>query len=273
MIKKILVPVAAAGIAFAAMGLNNELEITEYVIESPKVKKQTNLVFLSDIHSARFKDGGRELFKKIDSLKPDCIILGGDVFDKYSSDSEIESTYELVRNLVLKYKECFFITGNHELECKKTEEIKERLLESGVKVLGEESFITADDILIGGTDYVAFGEEDVICQKQKLIERSKESGLFTVLVRHVPMSADGDGDVDLILSGHNHGGLWRIPKTQIGAAGGGGKILPRYVHGKYYSHATPMIVGSGITTYSRLLPRLYNPPEIVGVSIIPNQTL
>lgn len=269
MIKRVLISTAVAGAVFAAAGLDNKLRLTQYVIKSDKVSKQINLAFLSDIHSMRYKDGGKKLFKIIDCAKPDCVILGGDIFDKYSNDSMINSTYELVRNLVLKYGECYFVTGNHEFESGKVNEIKSCLESLDVKVLGEKSYISSQNILIGGTDYVALGEDEVLLQKQGLIELSKEKGLFTVLARHVPMHTDGDENFDLILSGHNHGGLWRLPNTPFGVAGGGGKFFPRFVHGKYTSDGTAMIVGSGITTVTKILPRLYNPPEVVSVSIIP----
>lgn len=273
MIKKFLFATAVAGVAFTALGLDNNLTLTEYTLSSPKVTKPVNLVFLSDIHSMKFKDEGRKLFETIDRARPDCVLLGGDVFHKRGTEEDFERSYELVRNLALKYSNCCMATGNHEFNCGKADEIKHNLSGMNVKILGEESFVitTADGqrFLVGGTDYAGCNSEEVILQKQSFISRAEKTGLFSVLVRHVPMCTDGDEKIDLILSGHNHGGLWRLPKTSIGVAGGGGKIFPRYTHGKYNSNNSCLIVGSGITTETYLLPRLYNPPEVVSVSIVP----
>ncbi len=275
MIKKVLISTAVAGIAFAAMGLDNKLKLTDYTLTSPKVQKPVNIVFLSDIHSMKFKDGGKNLFETIDKAKPDCVLLGGDVFHKRGEEEDFERAFELTKNLALKYKSCCFVTGNHEFESGRAEEIKERVKSVGCHILGDESYIFSTDdgqqYLVGGTDYSGFGEEEVLLQKENFVKRAAETGLFSVLVRHIPMQVETDKNIDLILSGHNHGGLWRLPKTKVGAAGGGGKLFPKFTHGKYNFNNSCLIVGSGVTTETYYIPRLYNPPEVVLVSVVPQK--
>lgn len=275
MIKKVLISTAVAGIAFAAMGLDNKLKLTEYTLTSSKVQKPVNIVFLSDIHSMNFKDGGKKLFETIDSAKPDCVLLGGDVFHKRGVEEDFERAFELTKNLALKYKNCCFVTGNHEFESGRAEEIKERVKSVGCHILGDERFVFStvggQQYLVGGTDYSGFGEEEVLSQKENFVKRAAETGLFSVLVRHIPMQVETDKNIDLILSGHNHGGLWRLPKTKVGAAGGGGKLFPKFTHGKYNFNNTCLIVGSGVTTETYYIPRIYNPPEVVLVSVVPQK--
>ena len=273
MIKKLLISTVVAGVALAAFGFDNKLALTQYTLKSSKVTKPVNIVFLSDVHSMKFKDGGKKLFETIDRAKPDCVLLGGDIFHKYGTEDDFERAFEFMRNVSLKYKNCCFVTGNHEFESGKGDEIKQFSNKIGVNILGDESFVlsTSNDqkFLVGGTDYVGFGEDDVLLQKQNFVKEAETSQLFSVLVRHIPMKADGDEKIDLILSGHNHGGLWRLPKTKIGVAGGGGKLFPEYTHGEYKHNNSCLIVGSGITTETYLLPRFYNPPEVVSVSVVP----
>ncbi len=270
MIKKILLSTVVAGGLFALAGLDNKLRLTHYNLSSEKVDKRINIVFLSDLHSMSYKDGGKQLFRLIDKAEPCCVILGGDTFDKHSTDEMMNSTYDLIKNLVLKYDECYFATGNHELECGKVDEIKRTLTDMGVKVLGENSYTSKYGILVGGTDFAFWGnEEEVLKQKKSFASKVSQSSLFSVLVRHVPMKADFDEKIDLILSGHNHGGLWRLPKTNLGVAGGGGRFFPKYPHGKYSLGNTDLIVSSGLTVVTLLLPRIYNPPEVVSISINP----
>ncbi len=273
MIKKVLISAVVAGITFAVLGFDNKLKLTEYTLQSTKVHKSINIAFLSDIHSMKFKDGGKELFETVDKAKPDCVLLGGDVFHKFGDEEDFERTYELLKNLACKYQNCCLVTGNHEFECDKFDEISRRVTESGFRLLGDESCILktseGQSFLVGGTDYSGFGEEKVLLQKESFVNKAEETGLFSVLVRHIPMHVDSDEKTDLILSGHNHGGLWRLPKTRIGAAGGGGKLFPKYTHGKYNFNNCCLIVGSGITTETYLLPRIYNPPEVVSVTIVP----
>ena len=272
MIKKLLISTAAAGIAFAALGVDNKLRLTEYTLPSAKVEGPVNIAFLSDIHSMNFKDGGKALFEILDKAKADCILLGGDVFHKRGEQEDFERAFELVKNLTLKYKNCCFVTGNHEYESGRAQEIIDRIKSFGCHILGDESFVFATDggqrYLVGGTDYSGFGEEEALLQKDNFVKRAEETGLFSVLVRHIPMQVETDKNIDLILSGHNHGGLWRLPKTKIGAAGGGGKLFPKYTHGRYNFNNSCLIVGSGVTTETYYIPRLYNPPEVVLVSVV-----
>ncbi len=275
MIKRVLISTVAVGVVFAAVGFDNKLKFTEYTIESDKVSKPVRIAFLSDIHSAEYKDEGRRLFSLIDKAEPDCVLLGGDVFHKYASDESFNATYRLIKNIHLKYNNCCFVTGNHEIQCGKADEIKKSVSSLGINILGEESFVFTSSqgqpFLVGGTDFAGIGEDIVLTQKEHFIKKAEETGLFSVLVRHVPMRVDGDKKTDLILSGHNHGGLWRLPKTNLGVAGGGGKVFPRYAYGKYNFENYCLIVGSGITTETYLMPRLYNPPEVVSVRVIPKK--
>lgn len=280
MIKKHhIILTAAVGAGLAVAGLKNTLSITEYLIKSEKIKRPLNLVYLSDIHSQKYKDEGTSLIEKIAEADPDCILLGGDIFDKYSNEKRIERTFILVEKIQKTFGEVFYASGNHELEGGQKDCIAERLRGLGIKVLGEEIYeFTArseQKILIGGIDFVSW---DMSCsesteQRDKLIKKAEESGLFSVLLRHVPTVEEGDSKLDLILSGHNHGGLWRIPKTNFGVAGGGKKLFPKYVHGEYKVNGTTLIVGSGITTETYLLPRIYNVPEVVKIKIQPLTTL
>ena len=273
MIAKVLISTAVVGLAFTAIGFNNKLKLTEYTLTSSKVQKPLNIVFLSDIHSMKFKDGGRNLFETIDRAKPDCVLIGGDAFHKYGEQEDFERSYELVKNLALNFHNCCFVTGNHEIESGKSEEITEKMRFFGVNILGNKSYVFSTDsgqqYLVGGTDYSGVGVEEVLFQKEEFIKTAKETGLFSVLVRHIPMQVETDKNIDLILSGHNHGGLWRFPKTKVGVAGGGGKLFPKFTHGKYIKNNSCLIVGSGITTETYYIPRIYNPPEVVLVSVVP----
>lgn len=276
-----IISVAAAGAVFAILGIDNRLETEQYIVRSKKINKPVSIVFLSDVHSQKFKDGGENLLNLIDSAKPDFILFGGDIFDKHSDMKELEKTLSLVCKITNIYDECYFVLGNHEVDSRIGVNFSEFLENSGLRLIGGESVeLTAKNgqkILLGGADFVRFGDgyEDKAAQlnKKELIRKAKENGEFSVLLRHVPMKTAGDEKVDLILSGHNHGGLWRFPNTNAGVAGGCKKIFPRYVHGTYKNGESTMIVGSGITTETYLLPRLYNSPEVVNVRLLPETNM
>lgn len=268
--------VAAAGALFVVLGFDNNLTTAEYTVRSAKIKKPVSLVFLSDIHSQRYRDGGKELLSMIDSANPDFVFLGGDIFDKYALEKDIERTAKFVDEICENY-DCSYVLGNHEIESKRGIDYKKRLKEKNLRFFDGKSveLVSKSDqhILLGGVDYVECpnppAEAAVAEAKQELIDRAEETGLFSVLLRHVPMRTEGDEKIDLVLSGHNHGGLWRFPKTNAGIAGGGKTILPEFAHGEYKKDGSTMIVGSGITTHTYLLPRIYNAPEVVKVTLLP----
>lgn len=272
--------VAAAGVLFAALGLDNNLTMAGYTVRSAKIKKPVSLVFLSDIHSQRYKDGGKELLSIIDSAEPDFVLFGGDVFDKYALERDIEKTCKLV-DKICENHDCSFVLGNHEIESKRGINYKERLKNKNLRFFYGKSCElvskSGQHILVGGVDYVECpdlpAEKAAAEAKRELADKTQETGLFSVLLRHVPMRTEGDEKIDLILSGHNHGGLWRFPKTNAGIAGGGKKLLPEFAHGEFKNGGSTMIVGSGITTQTYLLPRIYNAPEVVRVILLPEKVL
>ncbi len=275
-----LISAAVAGAAFAILGLDNTLTLADYIVRSDKIKKPVSLVFISDIHSQSYKDGGKKLLDMICSSNPDFLLIGGDVFDKYSKDKEIEAAKKLMKKIAERFDNCYCVLGNHEIDNKAGIDYKTFLSEINIGIFNGESYeLTAKNgqkILLGGIDYVKYPNdvaENFIKAKKELIERAEQTGLFSVLLRHVPMKTDGDEKIDLILSGHNHGGLWRFPNTNVGVAGGGKKFFPRYAHGKYRNGSSTMIVGSGVTTKTYLLPRLYNVPEVVKVTLLPKTNM
>lgn len=280
-----IISATIAGAVFALFGIDNTLTLKDYIVRSDKIKKPVSIIFLSDIHSQKFKDGGKNLLNMINASKPDFIFFGGDIFDKYAKEKEIEKAKELVMQIANQNKNCYYVLGNHEVDCKLGIDFKDFLSDTGINFFNGSSYeLTAGSgqkILVGGVDFIA-GDScaketcdalEQIEQKNELIRRTEETGLFSVLLRHVPMKTEGDEKIDLILSGHNHGGLWRFPNTNAGVAGGGTKFFPRYVHGEYKNGDSTMIVGSGIVTETYLLPRLYNVPEVVSIVLLPKTNL
>ncbi len=263
---------AALGAIFAVRGLDNTLTLSEYTVRSSKIKRPVNIIFLSDIHSKEFSDGGKELLGMIENSHPDCILFGGDVFEKFPKDSEHKKILELLKTISEKYDNCFFVSGNHENESGREEEFYQKLTAMGMKPCKDNIYEieakTGQKVILGGSDFVPL-EEETSCASEKLIAESKKENLFSIFLRHVPVRIKGDEGVDLILSGHNHGGLWRFPHTNTGIAGGCKTFFPRYSHGEYKKEKSVMIVGSGIATDTYRVPRLYNTPEVVHVILLP----
>lgn len=275
MMKWVFLGLILALAVFAAFGIDNKLVLKEYKVKSKKIEKSVNLLYLSDFHSQKSQKNTDKLYDIVFEEDIDCVLLGGDILDKYSDDDGFKKSVEFSKKLTEKFQNCFFVTGNHEIESGRADEFAACLEKNGVKTLhGDAVLFTAKNlqqIFICGVDNAAVGAEETIKQKENIINSIKGSDVFSILLRHVPMSAQGDENFDLIISGHNHGGLWRLPKTEFGVAGGGKKLFPKYVHGKYNIGGTELLVGSGITTATYLLPRLYNPPEAMVIRVEPEK--
>lgn len=267
-----LIAFALAAAVIVIFGISKKIILSEYVIKTTKVEKSVSLAFLSDFHSQKSQNDYKEIFDLLKKAKPDCVLFGGDILDKYGCDEDFERSISFLKKIVEKYPSCYFVTGNHEFQSDWSEAFLAKVSSLGIKICNGKGYVfTAANnqkIFIGGVDNVLLGEKEVQKQKERLSLLCKGSNLFSVLLRHVPMNGD-DENFDLVLSGHNHGGLWRLPKTKIGAAGGGKKLFPKYTHGIYKTESTTMIVNSGIIGQTYFLPRLYNPPEIVSIKIAP----
>ncbi len=73
---------------------------------------------------------------------------------------------------------------------------------------------------------------------------------------------------DLVLCGHAHGGQWRIPGILNGLYAPSQGLFPKYAGGYYNEESVPMIVSRGLARESTIVPRFYNPPELVIVDLV-----
>ena len=99
-----------------------------------------------------------------------------------------------------------------------------------------------------------------------------EGDVCSILLSHRPERvADYTGrGFDLVLSGHAHGGQWRIPLLGVGLIAPNQGLFPRYAGGTYNLEGTTLVVSRGLARESTRIPRLYNPPEVVVVDLVPS---
>jgi predicted MPP superfamily phosphohydrolase len=100
---------------------------------------------------------------------------------------------------------------------------------------------------------------------------SVDSNLYTILLSHRPERFQqlSEYECDLILSGHAHGGQWRIPFILDGLIAPNQGIFPKYTSGTHTLNDTKMIVSRGLARESTRIPRVFNPPELVVIDIVP----
>ena len=276
--KSIILAVVAA-ILFALIAWiiwgNTALELNTYTISSSKLPQSFDgyrIAHVSDLHNAEMGKNNEKLLIMLRDADPDMIGITGDLVD--SRNTDIEVALQFVREAV-KIAPCYYVTGNHEARISEYDELKEAMEAADVTVLEDaqtEISLTGEFITLIGvndpsyqTDYL-FGDSETV-MNTKLEELHTENDGFTILLSHRPELFDtyADHDIDLILSGHAHGGQFRLPFVGGLVAPNQG-FFPEYDAGLFSMNHTNMIVSRGIG--NSILPfRFNNRPEVIIIEL------
>lgn len=254
---------------------NTALELNTYTITSSKLPKSFDgyrIAHISDLHNTEIGTDNKKLISMLKNAEPDMIAIIGDVID--SRNTDIETALQFAEKAV-KIAPCYYVTGNHEARVSEYEELKIGLTELGVIVLEDERTeieIFGEKITLLGvddpsfqTDYL-FGDSATVIQN-KLQELIVDEDTFTVLLSHRPELYEvyTESKVDLVLSGHAHGGQFRLPFVGGLVAPNQG-LFPKYDAGLYTEGNTNMIVSRGIG--NSILPfRFNNRPELILIEL------
>ena len=254
---------------------NNQIKLTEYIITSSKVPDSFTcfeIAQVSDLHNTEFGEENTKLIELLSEVEPHIIVLTGDLIDSRHTDIEIALDFA---GKAAQIAPVYYVSGNHEARVPVYEELNMGLTEAGVTVLENQKVqITrnGESITLMGiqdpsfrTDYL-FGDAESI-SRQAISELQNVSDGFTVLLSHRPELFElyVDTGVDLVFSGHAHGGQFRLPFIGGLVAPNQG-FLPKYDAGRFDEGNTTMIVSRGVG--NSIIPfRINNPPELVVVEL------
>jgi len=268
----ILLVVGILLIIFLFTALDSRLTVRYYSVSSEKLSGNIRVVMISDLHSALFVKNQSELIQKVIELKPDAVLFVGDLCDDWSKRDRAE---DLLRGITPLYP-CYYVTGNHEYWTGKSDEILSLFSKYDLTVLNGKSdvlSVNGQEINICGiTDSAAPYYSDMKQTTEQQLDDLADvcaDGRFTLLMAHRPEFFETylRYDFDLVLSAHAHGGQWRIPGLINGVYSPNQGWFPKYAGGRYEESDTVMIVGRGLGNNGGIVPRIYNPPEIVVVDI------
>ena len=248
------------------------LKTVVYTVESDKVSRTVTIALITDLHSDKYGKEQKTLLDAVDEQKPDVVLLGGDIFDDKKSYDNAET---VVKYLAEKYP-CYYVTGNHEYWSEDIDNILDIVESRGAMVLSGD----CDTITINGESITICGVDDPAVVKYTKhgqgIERQMKEALkgvdtenYTILLSHRPELVDKykEYDFDLVLSGHAHGGQWRIPGLINGIYVPNQGLFAEYAGGRYDYDTGTMIVSRGLARESTPIPRIFNRPELVIVKI------
>lgn len=263
---------AIAVFAIFTLWADKALTGRELQIKSEKIPASFDgfrIVHISDLHNATFGKDNNKLLKKIKNAQPDIIAVTGDIVDSRRTNTAV--SLDFMKN-ALSLAPVYYVTGNHEFRISQSKSFVSEIKKLGVTVLDNESFSLKkgnDKIdLYGIDDPYFYGEymtdEEAFVVAHKLEELEIKNG-FSILLSHRPEFLDiyAERGFDLVLSGHAHGGQFRLPFVGGLIAPGQG-FFPEYDSGIYEKNATKMIVSRGLG--NSVIPlRLFNRPEIISV--------
>lgn len=229
------------------------------------------IAVVSDLHNAKFGSENSRITQKIEKERPDIIAITGDLVDAKRTD--IETAVALVHRL-MQIAPCYYITGNHEAWIgPRFSELEEKLLAEDVQILHDQVIQLEKDgqtIQLVGLDDPDFSERDSTVQQGVLKAKLDQLSLseeYCILLSHRPEAFEVyvEEKMDLVLSGHAHGGQFRLPIIGGIVAPNQG-FFPKYDAGIYTQNNTTMIVSRGIG--NSIIPvRFNNRPEIVVIEL------
>ena len=262
---------------------NLAITVSSYTVYSAKATAPFRIVFLSDIHSREFGAGNSRLLKKIAAEKPDIIAFVGDIFDENADEETIEKTCAFIREAA-GIAPVYFGMGNHEyvLRAKSDPSLTEKIEAAGAVVL-DSAFadieINGTPVRIGGyegyyrTPHLTSSNADKQAADMLFFDEFEDTARFKLLINHIPTNwldwnYRDKYPVDLVISGHYHGGIVRIPLIGRGLYAPYVGWFPKYTKGCFEGEQATCILSAGMAGSKGIL-RLFNPSEIVVVDVRP----
>lgn len=246
---------------------NTAIQTTIITVECDDIPESFNgmtIVHISDLHNYEFGKNQIRLIYKVKKAEPDIIAVTGDLVDSRRTDIDIAMEF---MEQAVKIAPVYYVTGNHESRIEEFEDLENRLADCGVITLRDrkaEIEAGGDRISILGIDDPTFGNKDV---QEKLESLISEDDNYKILLSHRPELFDTycEAGVELVLSGHAHGGQIRLPFLGGIAAPNQG-FYPKYTEGLYSDGSTSMVVSRGLG--NSIIPlRINNRPEIVVIKL------
>lgn len=269
---------------------NRKLIVTRYKMSSPKIPPEFDgkkMVVLADLHNASFGKDNAALIQKIREENPDYIVIAGDMIIA-KPDSSIKIPVKLIQELAASYP-IYYAKGNHELRAALEPEVYGTIwkdykaaLQDYVYWLDNETIeLTSQPngkvnsecgmrVRMTGLDidaeyYKRFRRKPMEVSYLKDMLGDCDSDAYQILIAHHPayFPAYAEWGADLVLSGHLHGGMVRLP-------GLGGMIspmvqfFPKYDRGRYEEGNSTMLLSGGLGNHTFKF-RVNNLPELLSI--------
>ena len=251
---------------------NHALQTQRFTYASPRLPEGFDgcvIVQLSDLHGAYFGEDNQELLSRVREAGPDYIFLTGDLLDQYRKTPH--SYAAALGGALADIAPPSWIPGNHEWALPGVRELKRELEEAGVVVLSNEYVLlerSGDRVLLAGIDDPnGFADQKTPEELAQEVREAWGDG-FWLLLAHRNNYFEKQYSLlgaDLVISGHGHGGLIRLPFTD-GLVSAERRLFPSYTAGFYTANGSDVFVSRGLGNSGPTL-RLFNRPEVVVLTL------
>ena len=256
---------------------NTALMVSTVTVSSNRIPTAFNgflIAQVSDLHNAVFGENNAELLQILSECKPNIIVVTGDLVDAEHTDIDVALDFA---KEAAQIAGTYYVTGNHEGSLSQYDELKTGLESMGVVVLEDTSMqleYNGEKVTLIGLSDPSFTLKGNMLGEVPAMVDTKLRGLigdkddYTILLSHRPELFETyvNCGVDIVLSGHAHGGQFRLPFIGGLVAPNQG-LFPKYDAGLYTKGDTNMIVCRGLG--NSIIPiRFNNRPEIVLLELI-----
>lgn len=257
---------------------SRSIEVNIYNVEAP-LSSPLRIVQITDLHNREFGSGNKKLIEKIKGIEPDLILITGDMIN--SDDENLSVITDLIGRLC-DIAPVYYGYGNHESSWEKhfQKDLYFPLTEAGATVLNStytDIKFNNETIRIGGVMnyYRRWGmmakDKETLQTQETFANLFEDTDHYKILLNHIPTTFSDwggidDYPVDLVFTGHYHGGMVRIPFLDQGVFAPYMGFFPPHTKGMLQGTQGICIQSAGLGS-EHMIPRIYNPPEIVVVNL------
>lgn len=263
---------------------SNRFVVKKYEAADKRIRKPCRAVVLADLHNKRYGKNNERLLAAIREQQPDVVLIAGDIITA-KPGRQTEPALQLLRELSRDYP-VYYGNGNHEHRLKLYPKVYGDMAEQyagALREMGIEPLVNAH-VVLGGYGIAVYGVEiDKFYYKRFKVMEMGESYLpgvlgqapgdmYTVLLAHNPdyFPQYAAWGADLVLSGHVHGGVARVPVWGKGVIAPTLRLFPEYDGGIYEEDNAVMILSRGLGTHTIPI-RVFNPGELWVLDMKPEE--
>lgn len=239
-------------------------QMTHLDTHVPKSFHGYKILHISDLQNKMFGRNQEHLLYKAECTAPDIIVITGDLIDRNRTD--LDAAMDAVRGLV-KLAPVYYVSGNHEHQSGRYDDLVELLVAEGVTVLDNgKSVIKRNDDTI---TIMGLADKSVNPHYKSILRMmcKEQEDDFLFLLSHRPeiFKTYAQYPIDLVCCGHAHGGQIRLPWIGGLFAPHQG-FFPKYTAGMHTTHNTTMAISRGLGN-STFPFRIFNRPELVVITL------